>query len=319
MEKILVTGSSGFIGMHLCKSLLGGGYNVYGIDNMNDYYDVSLKEARLNLLSDYDNFTFNKIDISSFKDVKRVFSEFKPEKVVNLAAQAGVRYSIENPHAYIQSNVVGFTNIIEACRYHKVSGLIYASSSSVYGGNKKIPFSVNDRVDKPISIYAASKKANELIAYSYNHLYGLNTTGLRFFTVYGPWGRPDMAMYIFADKIRNGEKIPVFNHGKMKRDFTYIDDIVNGIRSSIEKNYFYEVFNLGNNRCEDLMGMIGHIEKELDKEAKINFMDIQPGDIEKTFANIDHARNKLNYEPRTSIQEGIPKFIEWYKLYHKLS
>ena len=315
MEKILVTGSSGFIGMQLCKNLLDDGYNVCGIDNMNDYYDVSLKQERLNILSDYGNFTFNKVDISDLQGVERVFKNFKPEKVVNLAAQAGVRYSLENPHAYIQSNVVGFTNIIEACRYHKVSGLIYASSSSVYGGNKKIPFSVNDRVDKPISIYAASKKANELIAYSYNHLYGLNTTGLRFFTVYGPWGRPDMAMYIFADKIRNGEKIPVFNHGKIQRDFTYIDDIVNGIRSSIEKNYSCEVFNLGNNRCEDLMDMIKYIEDCLDKKAKVDYLDMQLGDVKKTFADIDHSKNMLDYNPVVKISEGIPKFIEWYKGY----
>jgi len=318
MEKILVTGSSGFIGMHLCRNLLDDGYNVYGIDNMNNYYDVLLKEARLNLLREYDNFTFNKIDISSLQDIKRVFSEFEPEIVINLAAQAGVRYSLENPHAYIQSNVVGFTNIIEACRHHKVSGLIYASSSSVYGGNKKIPFSVDDRVDKPISIYAASKKSNELIAYTYSHLYDLNTTGLRFFTVYGPWGRPDMAMYIFADKIRKGKKIPVFNHGEMQRDFTYIDDIVNGIRASIENNYSYEIFNLGNNRCEDLMDMISYLEKALDNKAKIEYMDIQPGDVEKTFANIDYSISKLNYKPKITIQEGIPKFIEWYKSYHNI-
>ena len=318
MEKILVTGSSGFIGMHLCRNLLDDGYNVYGIDNMNNYYDVLLKEARLNLLREYDNFTFNKIDISSLQDINRVFSEFEPEIVVNLAAQAGVRYSLENPHAYIQSNVVGFTNIIEACRHHKVSGLIYASSSSVYGGNKKIPFSVDDRVDKPISIYAASKKSNELIAYTYSHLYGLNTTGLRFFTVYGPWGRPDMAMYFFADKISRGEEIPVFSHGKMQRDFTYIDDIVNGIRASIENNYSYEIFNLGNNRCENLMDMISYLEKALDNKAEIEYMDIQPGDVEKTFANIDYSISKLNYKPKITIQEGIPKFIEWYKSYHKI-
>ena len=318
MERILVTGSAGFIGMHLCRSLLEDGYIVYGIDNMNDYYDVSLKEKRLNVLCDYGNFIFNKVDISDLQDVERVFKKNKPEKVVNLAAQAGVRYSLKNPHAYIQSNVVGFVNIIEACRNHKVSGLIYASSSSVYGGNKKMPFSVGDRVDKPISIYAASKKSNELIAYAYNHLYGLNTTGLRFFTVYGPWGRPDMAMYIFADKIRNGEKIPVFNHGKMKRDFTYIDDIVYGIRASIEKNYSYEIFNLGNNCCENIMDVIDYIEKELDKEAEINFMDIQLGDIEKTFANISNAKKKLNFEPKTSIKDGIPKFIKWYRSYHGL-
>jgi len=319
MKKILVTGSSGFIGMHLCIDLLNDGYVVKGIDNMNDYYDVSLKEARLNLLSDYNNFTFNKIDISNLQDVEKVFDQFKPEKVVNLAAQAGVRYSIVNPHSYIQSNIVGFINIIEACRHNDVKGLIYASSSSVYGGNKKMPFSVDHRVDKPISIYAASKKSNELIAHAYSHLYNLNTTGLRFFTVYGPWGRPDMAMYIFTDKISNGEKVPVFNHGKMQRDFTYIDDIINGIRASIENNYSCEIFNLGNNHCEDLMDMVNHIAKTLDKNAEINFMDIQPGDVPKTFADIDHAKNKLNYEPKTSIQKGIPKFIEWYKSYHKIA
>ena len=315
MEKILVTGSSGFIGMHLCKSLLVDGYRVHGIDNMNDYYDPRLKDARLNQLSGFENFTFNEIDISNLKTVKQVFSEFRPNKVVNLAAQAGVRYSLENPHAYIQSNIVGFTNIIEMCRSFEVDGLIYASSSSVYGGNKKTPSSVGDRVDKPISVYAASKKSNELIAYTYNHLYGLNTTGLRFFTVYGPWGRPDMAMYIFADRISNNEKISVFNHGKMKRDFTYIDDIVIGIRSSIDKNYSCEIFNLGNNRCENLMDMIGFIEKALDKKAEINFTKIQPGDVEKTFADIDHSIDKLNYNPKTSIESGIPKFIKWYKSY----
>ena len=315
MEKILVTGSSGFIGMHLCNSLLVDGYRVHGIDNMNDYYDPRLKDARLNQLSGFENFTFSEIDISNLEAVKQVFSEFRPNKVVNLAAQAGVRYSLENPHAYIQSNIVGFTNIIEMCRSFKVSGLIYASSSSVYGGNKKIPFSVDDRVDNPISVYAASKKSNELIAYTYNHLYGLNTTGLRFFTVYGPWGRPDMAMYIFANKISKNEKISVFNQGKMKRDFTYIDDIVSGLRSSIDKNYSCEIFNLGNNRCENLMDMIGLIEKALNKKADINFMKIQPGDVEKTYANIDHAIDKLNYNPQTSIESGIPKFIEWYKSY----
>ena len=318
MEKILVTGSSGFIGMHVCRSLLDDGYVVKGVDNMNDYYDLSLKEARLNVLKNYDNFTFNKIDISNLKDVERIFNQFRPEKVVNLAAQAGVRYSIKNPHAYIQTNIVGFTNIIEACRQHKVQGLIYASSSSVYGGNKKTPFSVEDRVDKPISIYAASKKSNELIAYTYSHLYNLNTTGLRFFTVYGPWGRPDMAVYIFADKIRNEKKIPVFNHGEMQRDFTYIDDIVDGVRASIENNYPFEIFNLGNNRCENLMDMVNCIEKEMGKNAEIDFMDIQPGDVPKTFANIDHTKNKLNYKPKISIQKGIPRFIEWYKSYYKI-
>lgn len=317
MEKILVTGSSGFIGMHLCKDLLDDGYMVCGIDNMNDYYDINLKESRLKILSDNSNFIFHKVDISNLQEVEKIFKDFMPQKVVNLAAQAGVRYSLENPHAYIQSNVVGFTNIIEACRHYNVKGLIYASSSSVYGGNKKIPFSVEDRVDKPISIYAASKKSNELIAYTYSHLYNLNTTGLRFFTVYGPWSRPDMAMYIFTNKINESKEISVFNHGKMKRDFTYIDDIINGVRSSIDKNYSCEVFNLGNNCCENLMDMIHFIEKELGKRAKINFMDMQMGDVEKTYANIEHSINKLNYKPKTSIDEGIPKFIKWYKSYNK--
>ena len=318
MDKILVTGCSGFIGMHLCRKLLDNGYYVYGVDNMNDYYDISLKKARLNLLSDHKNFTFNKIDISNLEDINKAFKVFNPAKVVNLAAQAGVRYSLKNPHAYIQSNVVGFTNVIEACKNYQVSGLIYASSSSVYGGNKKIPFSVEDRVDSPISVYAATKKSNELIAHTYSHLFDLNTTGLRFFTVYGPWGRPDMAMYIFADKIRNGKKIPVFNHGKMQRDFTYIDDIINGIISSIDNNYSCEVFNLGNNRCEDLMDVVGYIEKELGQRAEIDYLDIQPGDVEKTFASIDNAKSKLKYSPKTSIVEGVPKFINWYKSYHQI-
>ena len=312
MGKILVTGCSGFIGMHLCRNLLDQGYIICGIDNMNDYYDISLKEKRLESLSKYNNFTFNKIDISNFKDVKKVFKEFKPAKVVNLAAQAGVRYSLENPHIYIETNVVGFTNIIEACRNYDVNGLIYASSSSVYGGNEKSPFSIYDRVDKPISIYAASKKSNELVAHTYSHLYGLNTTGLRFFTVYGPWGRPDMAMYIFADKISRGEKIPVFNHGNMQRDFTYIDDIINGVIASIKNNYSYEIFNLGNNQSENLMDMIHILEEELGIKAEVQFMGMQPGDVKKTVADIEYTKEKLSYQPITSIAEGIPKFIEWY-------
>ena len=318
MEKVLVTGNSGFIGMHLCRDLLNDGYIVKGIDNMNNYYSLSLKKARLKKLLSNHNFTFSEIDITNLRRVEKVFNEFKPDMVVNLAAQAGVRYSIENPLKCINTNIVGFTNIIQSCLQYNVGGLIYASSSSVYGGNEKIPFSTDDRVDKPISIYAASKKSNELIAYTYSHLHGLNTTGLRFFTVYGPWGRPDMAMYIFAEKIRNGEKIPLFNHGKMKRDFTYIDDIVNGIRASLKNNYQCEVFNLGNNRSEDLMEMIGHIEQELGKKVEFDYLDMQPGDVKETFANIEHARDKLNYDPKISINEGIPKFIKWYKSYYNL-
>ena len=315
MEKILVTGSSGFIGMHLCKSLLEAGYQVVGIDNMNDYYDPALKEARLKELYLYDNFKFVKADISDYPTVETAFKDFEPEKVVNLAAQAGVRYSLENPQAYIQSNVVGFMNILECCRHHQVKGLIYASSSSVYGGNEKIPFSIDDSVDRPISIYAASKISNELMAHTYSHLYGLHTTGLRFFTVYGPWGRPDMAMYIFTEKISNDLPIPVFNYGKMQRDFTYIDDIIDGVKASIDKNFFCEIFNLGNNRCENLMDMIALIEQSLGKKAKINLMEIQPGDVKKTFADIEYSRDKLGYEPTTSITEGIPAFIRWYRDY----
>ena len=315
MEKILVTGSSGFIGMHLCKSLLEDGYQVVGIDNMNDYYDPALKEARLKELYLYDNFKFVKADISDYPSVETAFKDFEPEKVVNLAAQAGVRYSLENPQAYIQSNVVGFMNILECCRHHQVKGLIYASSSSVYGGNEKIPFSIDDSVDRPISIYAASKISNELMAHTYSHLYGLHTTGLRFFTVYGPWGRPDMAMYIFTEKISNDLPIPVFNYGKMQRDFTYIDDIIDGVKASIDKNFFCEIFNLGNNRCENLMDMIALIEDSLGKKAELNLMDIQPGDVKKTFADIEYSRDKLGYEPTTSITEGIPVFIRWYRDY----
>ena len=315
-KRILVTGSSGFIGMHLCKSLLDDGYKVLGIDNMSNYYDPLLKKNRLKTLKSYNNFHFVKEDISNSKEINYLFKEYRPKKVVHLAAQAGVRYSLENPQAYIQSNVVGFMNILESCRYQKVNGLIYASSSSVYGKNEKIPFSIEDRVDNPISIYGATKKANELMAYSYSNLYGLNTTGLRFFTVYGPWGRPDMAMYIFAEKISSGEKIPVFNHGNMKRDFTYIDDIIFGIRASIQKNYLCEIFNLGNNQSENLMDMIKYLEQSLGKKAEINYMDIQPGDVKKTYADINYSRKKLNYKPRISISEGVPKFIEWYRKYN---
>ncbi len=319
MEKILVTGASGFIGMHICKNLLSDGFIIYGIDNMNDYYDSTLKEARLKILSEYENFTFKKLDICDSESVDSLFKEFKPSKVVNLAAQAGVRYSLENPDAYIQSNIVGFANIIEACKKNKVNGLIYASSSSVYGGNEDIPFSEKDNVDKPVSIYAASKKSNELMAYAYSHLYGLRTTGLRFFTVYGPWGRPDMAIYLFTEKIYNGEPIMVFNHGNMERDFTYIDDIVNGVRKAVDRNYECDIFNLGNNHSENLMNMIKVIEANLDIDAKLHFKDIQPGDVEKTFANIDYAKDKLNYSPKISIYDGIPKFISWYKSYKEIT
>ena len=318
VDNLLITGCAGFIGMHLCKSLLEDGYEVFGIDNMNDYYDPVLKEARLKELSIYDNFQFQHIDISQRNEVQSIFKRFNPSKVVNLAAQAGVRYSLQNPGAYIQSNIIGFLNVLEGCRDYEVEGLIYASSSSVYGGNKKIPFSEHDLINNPISIYATSKISNELMANTFNHLYGLNTTGLRYFTAYGPWGRPDMAIYIFTEKIIKGEPINVFNNGKMKRDFTYIDDIIQGTRASIEKNYRNEIFNLGRHRSENLLTMIEYIEKYLNIKANINYMDIEPGDVKTTFADIKYSKKMLGYSPKTSISEGIPRFISWYKSYNKI-
>tara|TARA_Y100001970_G_scaffold6667_1_gene7664 strand:+ start:2134 stop:3093 length:960 start_codon:yes stop_codon:yes gene_type:complete len=314
--KILITGAAGFIGFHLTKSLLDDGFEICGIDNLNNYYDPALKKDRLKILRDYSNFTFEKVDISNKEKLNKLFNKINPEKVVNLSAQAGVRYSIENPYAYVSSNLVGFVNIIELCRQNNVKGLIYASSSSVYGANKKIPFSIDDRVDKPLALYGATKRANELIAHSYSHLYNLNTTGLRYFTVYGPWGRPDMAMYIFTSKIINNEAIPLFNNGDMKRDFTYIDDIVYGTRAALDKNYKYEIFNLGNHKSERLKDIISLIEKHLSKKAKIKKLPMQPGDVKRTFADIDHSIKMLNYQPQTSIEDGIPKFIDWYLEYN---
>ena len=313
MNKILVTGAVGFIGFHLCKSFLDDDHEVLGIDNINDYYDPHLKNARLDILNNYDNFTFKKVDIADRETLTEIFTQFKPIKVINLAAQAGVRYSIKNPYAYTDSNLVGFINIIELCRQQKVEGLIYASSSSVYGENKKIPFSIEDRVDKPISLYGATKRSNELIAYSYSHLYGLNTTGLRYFTVYGPWGRPDMAMFIFTKKILAGEKIAVFNNGDMRRDFTYIDDIISGTRAAVNKNYKCEIFNLGNHKSEQLMYMISLIEKELNKKAIIDFQPMQKGDVKESFADIKYSKKMLSFVPNTPISKGIPLFINWYK------
>ncbi len=314
-EKILVTGCAGFIGMSLCRELLKRGNYIIGIDNLNNYYDVKLKNKRLSILSDHKNFIFKKIDISNYNNLKDIFNENNIIKVVNLAAQAGVRYSLENPNVYMESNVLGFMNILECCRHYSTKGLVYASSSSVYGGNEKIPFSEKDNVDIPVSIYAASKKANELMAHSYNHLFGLKSTGLRFFTVYGPWGRPDMAMYIFTEKILNNKPIEVFNYGDMRRDFTYIDDIVNGIISALDKNYDYEIFNLGNNRSEDIETVISIIEDCLGKNAIRNYEDMQPGDVKNTYADIEKARVLLDYNPEITIQEGIPNFIQWIKKY----
>ena len=314
-DKVLITGVAGFIGFHTAKALLDDGFEIYGIDNINDYYDVSLKESRLKNLQDYPNFSFSKIDISNLPDLDKAFKDFNPKKVINLAAQAGVRYSIENPFAYVNSNLVGFVNMIELSKKYKVDGFVYASSSSVYGANDKIPFSVEDNVDKPMSIYAASKRANELIAYSYSHLFKLHTTGLRFFTVYGPWGRPDMAMFIFADKISKGESIEVFNNGNMKRDFTYIDDIVNGIKSALNKNYECEVFNLGNSKSENLMDIVSHIELNLEKKAKVDFKPMQLGDVKQTYADIEKSKKLLGYNPSINIDIGIKRLVDWYKQY----
>jgi len=315
-QKILVTGCAGFIGMHLCRSLLDDGFQVLGIDNLNDYYDPKLKHARLDQLTPYKNFTFQKIDISDKESLTEAFTSFKPNKVVNLAAQAGVRYSIENPCAYMSANLVGFLNIIELCRNNEVEGLIYASSSSVYGGNTKIPFSVDDQVAKPISLYAATKRADELMAHSYSHLYDLHTTGLRYFTVYGPWGRPDMAMFLFVDNILKSKPIQVFNHGNMKRDFTYIDDIIAGTRSAINKNYTCELFNLGNQRSEELMDVVHLIEENLGKKAEIAFLPMQPGDIPESLADIEKSEEFLGFKPTTDISSGIKDFVEWYKDYN---
>ena len=317
--KILITGSSGFIGFHTSIKLLNKGFKVFGYDSMNNYYDVSLKKSRLKILKKYKNFSFQKGNIENEKLLNKSVLKFRPKIIIHFAAQAGVRYSIQNPDIYLKTNILGTFNIIKIANRINLKHLIIGSSSSVYGANKKFPFREIDKADHQVSFYAATKKSTESLAHSYSSLWKLPITMLRFFTVYGPWGRPDMAMYIFADKIIKGKKIPVFNHGKMRRDFTYVDDIINGVVSSIKNNYECEVFNLGNSHSEDLMDMIGYIEKELGQKAEVDFLGIQPGDVEKTAANIDRAKTKLDYFPKTSIKEGVPKFISWYKSYHRLS
>ena len=313
MQKILITGAAGFIGYHLSRSLLEDGNIVFGVDNLNNYYDTDLKEQRLKRLKSFRNFTFKKIDLIDEKKLNNAFLNFNPSIVIHLAAQAGVRYSIENPRAYLDSNLIGFHNIVEQCRRCKIEKLIYASSSSIYGLNEKIPFSVNDKTDYPVSLYGATKKSNELVAHAYSHLYGLKTIGLRFFTVYGPWGRPDMAYFSFTKKIIAGRKIEVFNHGNMQRDFTYIDDIVDGIRNSIEKDFNFEIFNLGNSKSENLMTMIRIIEKELNIKANIVFKDMQAGDVFKTYADIKKSSKMLEFKPKVSLQIGLKRTIDWYK------
>ena len=320
---VLVTGAAGFIGMYVSEQLLKRGLNVVGIDNLNDYYDVSLKEARLKRLSNYPAFTFIKIDIADRDAMAELFATYKPRRVIHLAAQAGVRYSLEHPHAYADSNLTGFVNILEGCRSVKVEHLVFASSSSVYGSNKNLPYSESDAVDHPISLYAATKKANELMAHSYAHLYGFPCTGLRFFTVYGPWGRPDMAYFGFTDAILKGETIKIFNHGDMQRDFTYIDDIVDGVLKVFdgppvadEHGPAYRIYNIGNDQPERLGHFVETLEKALGVEAVKEMYPMQPGDVQSTHADLTDIKRDFNFQPTTSIEEGLGKFVEWYRSYY---
>ena len=321
-KPILVTGAAGFIGFHLARRLLAEGKRVIGIDNMNSYYDVTLKEARLAELCSHPRFTFFKLEIADVSKMREFFERYSFDLVIHLAAQAGVRYSLTHPHAYVDSNLVGFTNILEGCRHSKVKHLVFASSSSVYGNNTKLPFSVSDSVDHPISFYAATKKANELMAHTYAHLYRLPCTGLRFFTVYGPWGRPDMALFIFTKAILDGNAIPVYNQGKMKRDFTYIDDIIEGVCRVAQKIPMteatpYKIYNIGNNHPEELLSFIEVLEKALGKKANKELLPLQPGDVPATYADVDDLMGDVGFKPKTSIQEGIGKFVEWYRGYYQ--
>ncbi len=334
--RILITGSTGFIGYHLSSSILSKDCYVVGIDNMNDYYDVKLKDDRLEQLEQNSNFCFYKVDLKDKQSIEKLFDEHHFDYVIHLAAQAGVRYSITNPYAYIDSNIMGFMNILEACRNHPVKHLIYASSSSVYGGNKVTPFSTDHNVDHPVSLYAATKKSNELMAHTYSHLFGIPTTGLRFFTVYGPWGRPDMAYFSFTDSIINDKSIKVFNHGNMERDFTYIDDIVEGIYKLIplvpepnpdwsdedgkSSTSFapYKIYNIGNNQPVKLERFISVLEEKIGKKANKIYMDMQPGDVLKTYADVSDLEDAVGFKPDTSIEEGLGKFVEWYKDYYKI-
>jgi len=334
--KVLVTGTAGFIGSTLARRLLDRGDEVIGVDNLNDYYDVNLKQSRLNRLLDHDGFTDIRASIEDQSTMEAVFKTHQPQRVVNLAAQAGVRYSLINPHSYINSNIMGFMNILEGCRHNDVEHLVYASSSSVYGSNTKMPFSVQDNVDHPLSLYAASKKANELMAHTYSHLYQLPTAGLRFFTVYGPWGRPDMALFMFTQKILAGEPIDVFNYGHHKRDFTYIDDIVEGVIRTLDKvaepdpqwhgdepepstsQAPYRLYNIGSNSPVDLLRYIEILEDCLGKKAEKNMLSLQPGDVPDTYANVDALVDDVGYKPSTPIEQGIANFVEWYRDYYKV-
>ena len=334
--KILVTGTAGFIGFHLAQRLLDRGDAVVGVDNVNDYYDVALKEARLALLMNHPRFRFVKLDLADRAGMDRLFAGEKPQRVAHLAAQAGVRYSLVNPHAYVEANLVGFMNVLEGCRRHQVEHLVYASSSSVYGANTRLPFSVHDNVDHPVSLYAATKKANELMAHTYSHLYGLPTTGLRFFTVYGPWGRPDMALFRFTRAILHGEPIEVYNHGQMRRDFTYIDDIVEGVVRVIDRIPLpdptwcgdapnpsssrapYRLYNIGNHNPVELLHLIDVLERALGRKAEQRRLPMQPGDVPATFADIDDLARDTGFRPSTPIEEGVPKFVSWFRTYYKV-
>jgi UDP-glucuronate 4-epimerase len=331
---ILVTGAAGFIGSHVALRLLARGDTVIGLDNLNDYYDVSLKEARLARLTSQPGFRFVKLDVADREGMAAMFSQQRPQRVVHLAAQAGVRYSLQNPHAYVDSNLVGFMNILEGCRHTKAAHLVYASSSSVYGGNTRMPFSEHDNIDHPISLYAATKKANELMAHAYSHLFGLPTTGLRFFTVYGPWGRPDMALFLFTRAILDGRPIDVFNHGRMVRDFTYVDDIVEGVVRVVDRvadpnpafdtsspdpatsNAPYRVFNIGNSQPTPLADYIAALEDALGQKAGKNYLPMQPGDVPATSANTDELDGWVGFKPRTPVREGVRRFVEWYRGYY---
>lgn len=335
--KFLVTGAAGFIGFHVSERLLAAGHQVIGIDNLNDYYDVNLKLARLNLIENHPQFRFQKIDLADRQGMADLFALEQPQRVIHLAAQAGVRYSLENPHAYADANLVGHLNVLEGCRHHKVEHLLYASSSSVYGLNRKMPFSTDDSVDHPVSLYAATKKANELMSHTYSHLYGLPTTGLRFFTVYGPWGRPDMALFKFTKAIVEGNSIDVYNHGKMRRDFTYIDDIAEAIvrlqdvipqvdaawtvetGSPATSSAPYRVYNIGNSSPVELMDYISALEKALGKEAKKNMLPIQPGDVLETSADTTALYEAIGFKPHTSVDEGVKNFVEWYKAFYQVA
>lgn len=323
-KRYLITGGAGFIGFFLSRALLEKGAEVMGLDNLNDYYAVSLKEDRLAILREYPKYRFVKADLADKDAVFHVFQEFEPQLVVNLAAQAGVRYSIDNPDVYIQSNIVGFFHVLEACRYHPVEHLVFASSSSVYGGNRKVPFSTEDKVDHPVSLYAATKKSNELMAYSYSRLYQIPLTGLRFFTVYGPMGRPDMAYYKFARKIMADEPIQIYNNGDMRRDFTYIDDIVKGIGNILcnppardENGAAYKIYNIGNNKPEKLMDYIAALEKCLGREAKKEYLPMQPGDVYETYADVQELMDDYGFKPSTTIEDGLGKFAEWFLAYYQ--